>query len=102
MSQEAATSDTRASWAAHNLYMANSKLTGVPTLVWCEDEDVATEFAETQSLFKNYIETAMSEFILGIRDIDSDADWNAYVEQMNKMGLEDFKALAEEYYGIAD
>lgn len=102
MSQEAATSDTRASWAAHNLYMANSKLTGVPTLVWCEDEDVSTEFAETQSLFKNYIETAMSEFILGIRDIDSDADWNAYVEQMNKMGLEDFKALAEEYYGIAD
>ena len=102
MSQEAATSDQRASWAAHNLYMANSKLTNVPTLVWCEDEDVSTEFAETQSLFKNYIETAMSEFILGIRDIDSDADWNAYVEQMNKMGLEDFKALAEEYYGIAE
>ncbi len=102
MCLEAATSDQRFSWAANDLYMANSKLTKVPTLVWCSDEDVSTEFAESQKLFKNYIETAMSEFVLGIRDINDDAEWNSYIEQMNKMGLQDFMALAEKYYGIAE
>ena len=102
MSMEAATSDQRASWAAHNLYMANSKLTGVPTLVWCDDEDLSTEFTEAKTLLTKYIENAMSEFILGIRDIDSDADWNAYIDQLEKMGLADFLTLSDRYYSLAD
>ena len=58
----------------------------------CRISSVKLSYLDSVNLF--------CEFILGIRDIDSDADWNAYVEQMNKMGLEDFKALAEEYYGL--
>jgi hypothetical protein len=97
---EAATATTSSSWTAHDLYYANSKDTNIPFIVWCNDIDVVTEYAEMHTLLRGYIETAMSEFVLGIRDIDSDAAWNAYVAELERMGLEDFLEIAAIYYGL--
>lgn len=97
---EAATATTSSSWTAHDLYYANSKDTNIPFIVWCNDIDVVTEYAEMHTLLRGYIETAMSEFVRGIRDIDSDAAWNAYVAELERMGLEDFLEIAAIYYGL--
>ncbi len=97
---EAATATTGPSWAAHDLYYANSKNNNVPFIVWCDDLDVVTEYTEMQTLLRGYIETAMSEFVLGVRDIDSDEAWNEYIAELNRMGLEDFIEIATVYYGL--
>lgn len=98
MAEEAATSAYVPNWNATELYLAAAKSTNVPRIAWPDDEDLAVEYTELHTLIMNYIMNAWSEFVLGTRDIDSDSDWNAYVDQLREMGLEDLKSLGTEYY----
>ncbi len=70
----------------------------IPDVIWCSDPDLATEFTELRTLLENYITTAINEFVLGIRDIDSDADWNEYCTALGNMGYEHYIEVAEQYY----
>lgn len=57
---------------------------------WTTDEEVGTEFGEINSNLKNYVGQAYVSFIMGNTDINSDDDWNAYLDGLNAVGLERF------------
>jgi putative aldouronate transport system substrate-binding protein len=70
----------------------------LPTVIWCTDNDLVTEFSELGTLIGNYLITAINEFVLGIRDVDSDADWQEYTSALKNMGYDHYIELAQEYY----
>ena len=68
----------------------------IPPVNWCSDTDLVTEVAEMRTLIGDFISTASTEFILGVRDID--ADWDGYVAELDNMGLEHYIEILTEYY----
>ncbi len=45
-----------------------------------------------------YIDTAIPEFVMGTRDPNSDADWEAYVSAVEAFGVHDLEAVYEDAY----
>lgn len=97
----AATSDG----AEEPLRYANNQIWGpyekdisVPTITWCMDEDLAIEYSELKTLFENYLNTAISEFTLGIRDIDDDGVWQEYLDTLDAMQYDHYCEVATQYY----
>lgn len=70
-----------------------------PWLVWADD-DTANAFNEYKSLINPYINTASTEFIMGIRDINDDAQWQDYLDELEAMGLSEYKDVLRAYYGL--
>lgn len=68
-------------------------LTGFPQFAWCDDIDKISEFNELKTQMNDYIEQAKIQFITGTMDLD--ADWDAYLAQINNIGLERYLELAE-------
>lgn len=58
-----------------------------------EEEEVINEF---QSTINTYVVNCWSEFITGVRDIDE--DWDAYVSEFDKMGLEEYMSAVQSCY----
>ena len=71
----------------------------IPYIIWAAD-DVIVEVSEYSALIKGFIQQADTEFIMGIRDINDDAQWEAYLEELNSYGLEDYIDLLYEYYRL--
>lgn len=59
----------------------------MPASAWCSDADLLTEQAELQTNIENAISTAYAEFILGRKDVDDDATWEAYKQSLEDLGL---------------
>lgn len=72
---------------ANKTYLAASKTSEFPAIAWCDDADLITERAELQTTIENAISTAYAEFILGRKDIDDDAEWQAYLDNLEVLGL---------------
>lgn len=70
----------------------------VPDIVWCDDNDVITERTDYMALFKEYIDTANTAFVVGTMDINNDADWQNYLDTLNSMGLDDYLNILAEYH----
>lgn len=100
LAQEATTASTKAAWAANTTYEQYAKDTGIPFIVWCEDPDLAADFAEQEELFKKTVKSYLSEFVLGLKDVNSDEAWNEYLTTMNNMHTDRFLEIATEYYGV--
>lgn len=82
----------------NDLYEPYVQDVNIPAIVWCSDLDLSIEFSEMQTLLQDYLTTAINEFVLGIRDVDSDSDWNEYVDTLLNMGYEHYLEIAESYY----
>lgn len=63
--------------------MRYSKQVGWPQITWCNDLELAAEYSELKTLIESYATNSMSEFTMGIRDINDDAAWEAYKDQLN-------------------
>ena len=74
--------------AANAAYCEAGVLSGLPAVVWCTDSDLVTEQTELKTAIDTAIKTAYSEFILNRRDPNSDAEWQAYLDNLNVLGLE--------------
>ena len=72
---------------ANRTYLAAAKTSAFPAIAWCADADLITEKAELQTTIDNAISTAYAEFILGRKDIDDDAEWQAYLDNLEVLGL---------------
>lgn len=75
----------------------NEKSCGV--LVYTEEEKEETEMMRTNC--GNKISTALSSFIVGTTkgfDINSDADWKKFAQDLNDLGLADYLELAQKVY----
>jgi putative aldouronate transport system substrate-binding protein len=72
---------------ANRAYLAASKGDYLPAIAWCDDANLVTEKAELQTAIENAISTAYAEFILGRKDIQDDAVWEAYKANLETLGL---------------
>lgn len=68
----------------------------IPTIVWCDDVDLESSVSEYASIINDIVKNAYTEFILGIRDID--ADWDAYLSDLESGGLEYYLEILSQYY----
>ena len=60
-----------------------------------EEEDIAL----TATNVETYREKAYVDFCKGeTLDINSDADWNAYINELNKLGLKEYIAAHQKAY----
>ncbi len=59
-------------------------------------DSAASEFAELQTMLVDYANEAASQFITGVRDIDS--EWSGYLDELNRLGLERFLKIYQENY----
>lgn len=84
----------------HDKFMAaaekyNPKET-CPTLVYTTEEK--EQYDMTISNCKNYITTSRSSFVTGSMNPNSDSEWNAYIKQLDTLGLNDWMSLAQTAY----
>lgn len=80
---------------ANKTYLASSKTSSFPTIAWCDDVDLITEQAELKTNIENAISTAYAEFILGRKDIDNDAEWQAYLDNLETLGLSHYLEIVK-------
>ena len=69
---------------------------GYPPIVYTDVESTAREASATD--IKNYCKAASAQFITGEADINSDDAWNAYVKQIEDMGLETLLKIEQMAY----
>lgn len=90
--------ETRQSEATE-AYREFAKLSGIPTgNFWVQDDDLKAERAELSGLISEYIKASYTEFIMGVRDVDDDSVWQAYVDELNAMDLDRYFEISEQYY----
>lgn len=52
--------------------------------------------AETVALIPDYVDQSMADFITGVKSLDT--DWDAYIAEMNAMGLDNWLTIAQATY----
>ena len=85
---------------AAKMMMGYRKLVGWPQVTWCSDLELAAERSELKTLIESYATNSMSEFTMGIRDINDDAAWEAYKDQLKADGYDRYIEVLAEYYGV--
>lgn len=73
-------------------------LSNFPYNTWCTDQDVSTEYSEMSTLFNDYIIQAMTQFVMGTRDVRNDNDWNAFLSELDNMGFSRYLEVTHKYF----
>ncbi len=60
------------------------------------NESQAATAAEVATNLTNHVNASSAQFITGAKNIDNDADWQAYVDTITQMGLEAYLATYQE------
>ena len=60
------------------------------------DTDLIAEMNEYRSVISDMVRTAYTEFILGLRDLDT--EWDSYLAELNDAGLEQYIEDMNRYY----
>jgi len=68
----------------------------VYNLVYNSEENETV--SEVSTVLKDYIKQSRSEFATGVRDPNSDADWNAYLNDLNNQGISKWLSVAQTAY----
>lgn len=68
----------------------------VPPLLF--NEETAAELADLRTTLTNFWQESMAQFILGDLDIDSNADWNRYLNELENIGLVRYEDLLTDAY----
>lgn len=68
--------------------------------VWVPDEQVA-EAAELTTNIESLVAQAGAEFMTGVRDVNDDAAWASYVEELNATGLPRYLEIQQSAYDAA-
>ena len=76
--------------ATEEAYEANLTKEIIPS--YWSDLDKIDTFSDTNTAIKDFFEQQQAQFVCGELDIDNDADWQAYVDGMYSLGLEDWVA----------
>ncbi|MEV3936539.1 ABC transporter substrate-binding protein [Glycomyces sp. NPDC049804] len=58
--------------------------------------ETATELATLQTNVENFVTQASAEFVTGVRDIDSDDDWNEFQQNLTDLGAERYVEIYQE------
>ncbi len=83
---------------AEQEYAPYAILSRIPQIAWCADTDLVQEKAELSDTFNKYIMNTCANFIMGNLDINSDADWQGFLDTLDRMGLQHYTEVLEQYY----
>lgn len=72
----------------------------IPDIVWCEDMDVVQAVNDYSAMINDYIKKMDTEFVMGRSDINDDAQWQAYLDELDRMGLQDYIEKLYTFYGL--
>ncbi len=64
-----------------------------------EEDDVKEQY---ESTLTNYVREQTKLFIMGTIDINSDADWNAYIKQIEELNLKGVLGIKQSAYDRAN
>ena len=87
-------------YRAHMAYAPYAVMGNIPSVVWCADEDVLAEYSELNTTIGEYVRSSYASFILGKTDIDNDADWQAYLDGLEQVGLSRYLEVLHTYLGL--
>jgi len=62
------------------------------------DQETATKANEWKTNINDYCRSAITDFIFGNTDVNSDADWDAYVAQVKGLGLDEYLQVMQDNY----
>lgn len=74
-------------YRSHEAYAPYAVKGNIPQVFWCSDEDILAEYSELNTTIGEYVRAGYASFILGNTDIDNDADWQAYLDGLEGIGL---------------
>ena len=80
-------------------YAPYHRYNNFPRFNWADD-DITAEYNEYFNLFSDYIYTTSVEFIMGIRDINDDKQWQDYKDELDRMGLSEYIEILKAYYHL--
>jgi len=75
---------------------ASSRALAVSKLIYTKDETVS--ITEPLATIESFVAESTAAFCVGQKDINNDADWSAYVRQLNSMGLPNVLAVVQKVY----
>jgi putative aldouronate transport system substrate-binding protein len=67
----------------------------IPPMAMSEDD--GNRISDIMALIHPYKEKAWSEFVVGQRNINSDADWNTYLSELERQGSKDLVSIYNKY-----
>ncbi|OUS71132.1 hypothetical protein B1748_27360 [Paenibacillus sp. MY03] len=85
-------------WAYENVYKDVVMPNDMVLVEGALDADDVSMMKQYQADLTNYRKAMFADFITGKQDID--AQWDAYVKQMNNLGLEKFVGLKQKGYDV--
>ena len=94
------TGRTYPDYRAHMNYDPYCVKGNIPEIVWCADEELLAEYSELNTTIGEYVRSSYASFILGKTDIDNDADWQAYLDGLESLGLSRYLEVLNTYYGL--
>jgi putative aldouronate transport system substrate-binding protein len=68
----------------------------LPTLRYSASDAVA--LSQIITIINEYVNQSIAEFTIGTRDINSDTAWNAYLRELDNMGLQQWLRIAQATY----
>lgn len=87
-------------YRSHLTYAPYAVYGNVPQVFWCADEDLLAEHSELKTTIDEYVRAGYASFILGNTDIDSDADWQAYLDGLESIGLSRYLEILPQVLGL--
>lgn len=82
-------------YEAGKMYIPYEVYTGRPLTIWSSDTDLEAQRSELGIVIGNHVRQATAEFILGTRNINSDADWEAYCKELENLELKRYIEITE-------
>jgi putative aldouronate transport system substrate-binding protein len=67
----------------------------IPPLAMNDADNI--RLSDINAVLNSYKQQAFAEFITGTRDINSNADWNAYLADLDRIGSKDLVAIYQKY-----
>ncbi len=83
-------------YEAGKAYMQYEVNNGFPLVSWVTDADKLAEYNELRKAITDYVKQAASEFVIGSRNVNDDAAWKAYCDELNTLGVDRYIQLTEE------
>jgi len=75
---------------------ASSKALAVSKLIYTKDE--TSSITEPLATIDSYVAESTAAFAVGQKDINNDAEWSAYVRQLNSLGLPNILSVVQKVY----
>lgn len=71
-----------------------------PDYIWSEDLGLIQRVSDYKAQIEEYIRSSDTQFIMGRLDINDDAVWQNYLDELERMGLPEYIDALYEYYNL--